>query len=217
MARISAEAFRELRSSGPAPVSGPALHRVQIIVDAVLLAQPVALAGVFGQHGSLHLKGRADIHKEVRRNRFSAAIDSGHGIHEIKMGDGSQRGSRFRRMRHIVRRRYRETGIPHQNAGRFVIAMVIHGRCCQHHLRSRPAQQLGYPPPRLVGVENRQIPKLCATIFRSDQGRCLRRFLPADARNFLGGNGRRTAVSWSHADNNHRVPHAPQQGQGPSG
>ena len=47
---IPPESFGQLQSGSPADVFGPALHGNQIIVDAMMLQEPLALAHVTGEH-----------------------------------------------------------------------------------------------------------------------------------------------------------------------
>ena len=55
VSQVLAETLREGHAGGPALASAPVAHRLEILVHAVVLEQPFALAGVGGQHRGLLL------------------------------------------------------------------------------------------------------------------------------------------------------------------
>src|SRR5438874_12734413 len=68
MAQMLAEALGEGHARGAAAAGGPGAHCLEILVDAVMRAQPVALAGVAGQHVRLEIDDMADVDGKAWRH-----------------------------------------------------------------------------------------------------------------------------------------------------
>ena len=91
----------------------------------MLALQPLALTLVRGQHLALGLEGGLDVHYEIRRNSGAEAIYASERIHEVEMPDGMQRRGWIFCIGGVVGDRRRKGRITHQDAGGFVIAMIV--------------------------------------------------------------------------------------------
>src|SRR5689334_8150143 len=135
MAAILTEALTVGSSGDLAALPRPALHGLEIIVGAVVAAQPLSLAGMFGKHRALALKCRGNIHYEFRMDDAAFAVSPLERVHVIEVWNGIQDRRRQFAPRTIVRYRRSEACVPDQRAGSFVVAKIIHGRGCQDQLR----------------------------------------------------------------------------------
>src|SRR5713226_1358456 len=85
MAFVPPETFSVLGASAAAILSRPAFHHLEIVVDAVVLEQPLPLAHVLCQHGGLVVHLRGLVHKEVRQYVTSIAVAAADRVHKIQM------------------------------------------------------------------------------------------------------------------------------------
>src|SRR5580704_4698267 len=121
MALVAPESFGHLQAGALADVAGPALHRVKIVVDAMLLLEPLALAGVAGKHLGLLGENRLDVHVEIGWDRLPLPIYSADRIHEIQMRNRRQGSGSLHVTRGVVAGWSGETGVAYQGTGGFVI------------------------------------------------------------------------------------------------
>ena len=76
-----------------APVGAPLLLAVEIFVDAVLPQEPVALAGMAGEHLPLELEDARHVDVEARRLWPAVAVLALDGVDVIEVGDSRQGGA----------------------------------------------------------------------------------------------------------------------------
>ena len=81
------ETLGENRAGAASRFPRPTLHGQQMIVDAMLCQQPLTLAGVLGEHGSLGLEFGPYIHVKVRYYRSILTVHPADRIHEVEMWD----------------------------------------------------------------------------------------------------------------------------------
>ena len=70
VAAMLAEGLGKFAAGLSAPQSAVPLHRVQVFIDAVMGQQPVALAGVAGQHPGLEVDDGGDIDHTIGGGRM---------------------------------------------------------------------------------------------------------------------------------------------------
>ena len=125
MPSVKTEALSEGDPCALAALARPALHGVEVVIDAVVLAKPRALAPVSGEHLLLLFENRFDIHHEIRLHLVPVAVHTPDWIHQIQVGNSRERRRRLGRVRDVVSYRRAETRIPHQEARRLVIGHVV--------------------------------------------------------------------------------------------
>ena len=128
----------------------------------MLPQQPVALAGVTGEHLPLDGEDARDIDDETGRDGTAVAVDPLDGVHEVEVGDPVERRGGLPLPRDEVGQGRGEASVADQQAGHLVVAQVIDRRCGQDQVGTHPPQDLSDPPPRLVVVEDRQVAELQA-------------------------------------------------------
>src|SRR5689334_5911848 len=135
MAAILPEAFAIGLPCNLAALARPTLHRIQIIVGAVVAAKPLTLARVFGEHGAFTLERSTNIYNKFRVHDAAVAIASFERIHVIEVRDSIQHRRRPLASGAVVRNGCAETRIANQGAGGFVIAEIIDRRGSHDQLR----------------------------------------------------------------------------------
>src|SRR5438477_3247728 len=95
--------------------SPPRLH-LQVLVNAVLAEQPVALAGVAGQHLPLGREDARDVDDEIHGYRSPVPVPPLQRVDEIKMRDLPERGCGFPLAGRVIRARRREARVADQEA-----------------------------------------------------------------------------------------------------
>ncbi len=114
------EGFAESGADGGSASSAPAAAAFEVLVDAVLLAQPFALAGVAGEHLQLEIERGGDVEDELRLDGAAEPVETFESIHEIQMRDVIGRGRRLPLLRDVVRHAGVEAGVANQLAGHLV-------------------------------------------------------------------------------------------------
>ncbi len=110
------------------------------MVHAVMLQQPIALAGVGGEHGRLVLDNGTHINAKRRLDGASERVLAFDGVAIIQVGNLRQ-GRRVIVAGEEVRRRCAEHGSPHQGACHFVVEHVIGRAVRQDEARPHRAEQ----------------------------------------------------------------------------
>ena len=90
--------------------------------------EPVALAGVAGEHLALGRKHPRHIDVKIDRHRPSFAVDTFERIHEIEVRNLCQRGRRLPLPGCVVGAGGREARIAYQETGHLVIGDVVSRR-----------------------------------------------------------------------------------------
>src|SRR5262249_18268352 len=106
----------------------PGLHVCQVVVGAVVLAEPCGLAGMFRQHFAFAGEGGFNVDDEIGQHGAAAAIDAADGVHEVEVRDGVQGRGRVVPVGAVVGGGRGETSIADQHAGSLVVAEVIDRR-----------------------------------------------------------------------------------------
>src|SRR6185312_2773373 len=109
MNTILPEAFSERDSGAGSAGASPLLHSDEVIVDLVLLPQPVPLRLMFRKHLLLCFKGCADVDGEVSEHRLPASADEFDRIEVVEVRNGRKRSSHAGSA--VVRDGRRETGV----------------------------------------------------------------------------------------------------------
>src|SRR5574340_164732 len=91
MALVLAEPFAEFQTGARTERTRVALHVEDVVVDAMLPEQPLALAAVLGAHALLGLEKRRDIHVEIRNVRAVLVARSTQRLHETVVRYGVDR------------------------------------------------------------------------------------------------------------------------------
>ena len=125
MAQVLTEAFGAGDATASALTGAPIAHGLDVVVHAVVLAQPVALAGMAGEHRPLGREGARDVDVEVRGHRAAVAVDARERVDEVEVRDARNRRGGFVPAGLVVRRRCRKARICYQDAGGFMVAMVV--------------------------------------------------------------------------------------------
>ena len=165
MAGVTAEPFAIIEAHQTAALTGPAFHGEDVIVNAVLATEPFALAGMTGEHAALGLEGGLHVGYEVGLQRLAEAIHTGDGIDEVEVRNGRQG---LRRSRGVIGGGRSEGTIANQDAGGFMVAVIIDRRSGENQVGARPAEQFGDAPSGFVGVEDGHVAELGAAIFGSN-------------------------------------------------
>ena len=215
MSLVLAKSLRLVDPDLRAPMRAPLGLTFQVLIHSMLSEQPLALAGVTGEHLPLGLEDSRDIHVKVDRDGLSLAVRSFERIHEVKMRNSLERRGGIPLARGVVRARRPETGVAHQQAGHLVVAEIVDRRRGQDDVRPGSAEGLGDLSPRVVIVEDRQVAKLEAEVLGPDQrgrGSGLAAADLGDRRAIVLGTA---AVARSHRRDRHLAPRLAQQGQRP--
>src|SRR5262249_41354360 len=91
MAEVLSKSLRECSTAFATSARAPILHRFNVIVHPVMLEEPIALAGVLGQHFGLDLNDRANVDAKGRRNLLTESIFAFDRIAIIQAWDSIQR------------------------------------------------------------------------------------------------------------------------------
>ena len=86
VAEVLTKAFRIQGAAFAAALSRPFGHAIQVLIHAVVLAEPVSLGFVPGQHLALGLHPARDVHVELRMDSVTHRIDAFHRIRIIERG-----------------------------------------------------------------------------------------------------------------------------------
>ena len=166
MNTILTEAFAESNSGAGAAGSSPLLHSDQVIVNFVLLPQPVPLCLMFGKHQLLRFERRADIDGEVRQNRLAASADEFDRVEIVEVRNGWERPGTSRGA--VIRDRRCETCVSDKLAGGLVITKIVIGRRRKNDIRLKLAKELCHLPAGGIVTENSEIFEPCTNVVGSD-------------------------------------------------
>ena len=176
-----AEGGSDLSTAGGAPAAAA----FEILVDAVLLQEPVALAGVTGEHFQLQVERGGDIEDELRLDGAAEPIGRFDGIDEVQMRDVIGRGSGLPLASRIVRDAGVEAGVAEQLASHLVVRHVIDRRGGEDDVGADSAQDFGDSAASVVVVRDAQVAKLQAEVIGSEQIGGGFRFGSADGGDFV--------------------------------
>ena len=192
---IAAKAFGADDAEMLAAPPRPALHGAHVIVDAVLLHHPIALAFMRGKHRALAFKLRRHIDGEIAQDLGVVAVAAFDGIGEIEMRNG---GQGRRAAGPVVDDGRGETGVAHQQAGGLVIGMIVGRRRRDDELGLKRSDQLRRATARSIVVEHAEIAEARTMIVRTDHRRRSSGFGLADARGFFIAPFDRPAIAGRH-------------------
>ena len=199
---------------GPS-VGPPSGLGVEVLVDPVLLQEPVALAGVAGEHPPLEVGDPRDVDEEPGGLGPAVAVEPFDRVDVIEVRDLRQGRGRLPLAGLVVGQGGGEAGVADQPARRLVVAEVVDRRRGQDEVGPGPPEGLDDPPTRLVVLEDRQVAELQADVIGPDQvGRRLR-LGPPDGGDRLGVAVDAPAVAGRHRGQGDVATRLGEQGQGP--
>src|SRR5229473_3648759 len=124
--------FGECSTAGFTSLGAPISHGIQVMVHAMMFAQPITLAGVAGQHLGLCFDFRTDVDAKSGGDFTTEGILSLDGIGIIHMRNSLQ----SRAMAPVgkeIRRRCRESRRPGDVAGHFMVGHVVRRTMSNDH------------------------------------------------------------------------------------
>src|SRR5215472_10011797 len=83
MAGVLAKPFGVFDANAFAALGRPRFHRSDVVVDAVLLQHPAALAFMGREHPPLRLHEARNVDREIGTDLVALAVASTNGVHEI--------------------------------------------------------------------------------------------------------------------------------------
>ncbi len=145
----------------------PALHGFHVLIHAMMLEQPVALAGVSGQHRRLRVHDAGDVDGKTRWDRPAEQVLAFNRIAVVKVRDMGQRRCLAAVAKEVWNRRA-ESGGAGQRAGHLMIKHVIRRTVGQDKRRPHFAQQADDTLESTFAVEDEQVAFLEAMIAAAD-------------------------------------------------
>ncbi len=192
------ESFAECSSDAGSASAAPAAAAFEVLVDAVLLSQPFALAGMAGEHLQLELERGRDVEDEFRLDRAAEPVETFKCIDEIQVRDMVGRRGRLPLLRLVVWHAGVEAGVPDESRGDFVVGHVIDRRSSHHDVGPSTADDFGDSATSVVVVRDAQVTELKTDVVGTDVVGGGFGFGSAHGRDFFRGEFRRAAISRSH-------------------
>ena len=127
VAEVLAEPFGGEDSDGLTSLGVPLGEGVEVFVDPVLLEEPVALAGVAGEHPPLEVGEVGHVDPEVWLDRSVVAVDSAHRVDVIQVGDLRLWRGGFPLPGLVIGQGRGEAGVADEEAGRLVVGVLVDG------------------------------------------------------------------------------------------
>ena len=213
VAGVLGERFAVGSLNQPAALGTPLATTVEILVDPVLFEQPVALAGVAGQHFQLEVEDRGGLDHKLRRNGPMEVIDSFERIDVIEVRDLRQRWGGVPGSGGVVGDGCAEAGVANQLTGGFVIAHVVDRGGGEDEVGAGPPEDLGDPPAAGTVMVDLQILEFEAEVVGLQAGGGLGRLGPSNRGDLQRVEFCAPAVSRGHRGDGEVTAQLPQQCQ----
>lgn len=198
MAFVLREGFAVGGSNLRAARGAPAAAAFEVFVDAVLLQQPVPLAGVAGEHLQLEIERARNVENVVGLLRAAEPIGSFDGVHEIQVWDVVDWRGRLPLLSFVVWHAGVEERVADESRGDFVVGHVIDRRRGQHDVGPSAADDFGDSAASVVVVRDAQVAEFEAEVVGPQQIGSGLGFGAAYGGDFLGAEFRRAAVARRH-------------------
>src|SRR5262249_3762700 len=134
-----AKTFRVFHPGLASARSAPGLEHLNVFVDAMLAAKPVALAGMATEHLDFAIDDRRDVDEETGRDEPAIVVDRADAIAEIEVRGTSEWRRGIGSAGCVVRHWPDEACVAREETGDLVVGHVILSRVSENDVGARAA------------------------------------------------------------------------------